>query len=86
MSICLSICQNIFNGFFCVMIIVIKKNRCLQYDTTSNSNILPKLCLKQYKTADTHFKTVIPFLFMIAKNTGVEIPLEIFKNQYCVKY
>ena len=43
------------------------KNKCLQYNTTSNSKILQNLCLKWHKTTDMRFKTVLPSLLRIAK-------------------
>ena len=42
-------------------------NKCLQFNTTSNSKILPNLCVKWHKTTDMRFKTVIFSLLRISK-------------------
>ena len=61
------------------------KNKCLQYNTTSNSKILPNICLKWHKTTDMRFKTVIPSLLCIAKKyRGWNTTLR-FENQHWVK-
>ena len=61
------------------------KNKCLQYNTTSNKKSLPKLYSKWHKTADTSFSTVIPSLFSIAtKYRGWKYHLK-FSIQHWVK-